>query len=486
MEFPNGPEQICPLCGNGDDNDNDSDEDLGPTFVCQICRTRCTLSDEHFLKYWTKFENPKWSTSNYPSCSNCFRSSFGKSNPDFEASGLAPDTYVVWKDALHFGVDLGPRLSDIEMSNGIRRLNSCSLSRGEMIRWLNSDCHIDEAEQWSSFFSNFDLAMAWRNAGFSPSEARWWSSFFGDFDLAMAWHDAGFGPDEETTRQWIKWGCTPKKAAKFVQQGIDYAPSIVFKELGVNLIDAVFYEAHEMSADQFDELFIGPWLSSGLSAAEIVSLRDQLVAQEEVFMELNDTNLARFDSADQEYFHWDALPNNFKNLKEIGLPISAANLEKYWGLSSNEILEVIDAGGRPGVAAELIRHGISVSKLGIVERLLDADMDASSAILLSQRGFLMKHFKDIEKKGDVFTTLSGLANLLANDSEMKIDEALSWREIGASLSQVKLWKLHGFTPHEAVKWSNEGFQPKTASGWRDAGVDSPVTARRRHDAGLQP
>ncbi len=104
----------------------------------------------------------------------------------------------------------------------------------------------------------------------------------------------------------------------------------------------------------------------------------------------------------------------------------------------------------------------------------------------AQRGFLIKHFKDAEKKGDVFTTLSGLANLLANDSEMKVDEALSWREIGASVSQVKLWKLHGFTPHEAVKWSNEGFQPKTASGWREAGVDSPVTARRRRDAGLQP
>jgi len=105
-----------------------------------------------------------------------------------------------------------------------------------------------------------------------------------------------------------------------------------------------------------------------------------------------------------------------------------------------------------------------------------------------------------------------LEEILEADDEIEIEEALSWLEIGARVSQVKSWKMHGFAPQEAMKWtsqgfqpetasswraagvglqeamkwSNEGFQPETANKWRAAGVDSPVTAKRRRDAGLQP
>lgn len=462
QEFPYGTEKTCPLCGNSEGADIPTLNEFDKTIaVCGVCKNRCTPSDQRFEEYWFAFDGPRWFRNHYDLCVDCFINNFERDHPDFETSGLAPDTFLVWKDALASGVDLGPKLFDIESTSAIRRLHDCSLSRADMIRWLSSDCPVNEAAQWATLFD--------------------------DVDEAMTWNEAGFSPDENLTGSWLKWGCTPQIASEFVQKGFRIGPSIRFKELGFKLEDALFYKIQEFPADRDDfEQYLELWRPSGLSSTQIASLREQLLANTEVFEAVHARSQLRLDNNDRTNCCWNALPRNFESLKLVGLPISAANLEKYWGLSSKEILEVIDAGGRPGVAAEIIRHGGSVSKLAIVERLLDAHMDASSAMLLAQRGFLMKHFKDVEKTGDVFTTLKGLSDLLANDSEMKIDDALSWREIGASVSQFELWKLHGFIPNEAVKWLNEGFKPKTASGWRDAGVESPVTARRRRDAGLQP
>jgi hypothetical protein len=180
------------------------------------------------------------------------------------------------------------------------------------------------------------------------------------------------------------------------------------------------------------------------------------------------------------------LPRNFESLKQVGLPITAPNLERYWGLSSSEILEVIDAGGKPGLAAEVIRHGGSIRHLVIIEKLLDLGTGYWLATLLTQRGFLLKHFKDAVKKGDVLSTLMKIGAILKSDSRMKIDDAYAWFEIEGSFEQLELWKMQGFAPHEGINWSKEGFEPETARKWRDAGVDSPVTAKRRRDAGLQP
>ena len=495
MEFLNGIEEVCPLCGNKVDIEIDPTEELVPVVgaklayseFCAICKNWCEPSDQWFWKYWNNFDSPKWLSDNRMWCIDCIIERFKRDHPDFESTGLEPDTYLIWKQALDSGINLGPKLYDIEMSNSIRRLDEYSVYRDDIIQWLASDCSIDEAEQWVSLSIEFDEAMAWR--------------------------DAGFDSDEETTGIWIEWGCTPKKAAKYVKQGIDYAPNIGFKKLGVKLEDALFYEAYEFSPDRYEyKNFIRPWLPSGLPPAEIVSLRDQLVAKDEVFEALHESSQSRVNYKDRTHHYWDALPSNFESLKEVGLPISAANLEKYWGLSSKEILEVIDSGGNPGVVAEVLRHGGSVGNLLIIERLLDSEVDLSSATFLAQRGFLPKHLKHAEKLGVVLTILMELEEILEADDEIEIDEVLSWLEIGARVSQVKSWKMHGFAPQEAMKWSNQGFQPETASSWRAAGVglqeamkwsnegfqpetankwraagvDSPVTAKRRRDAGLQP
>jgi hypothetical protein len=470
MEFPHGLEETCPLCGNEVEIEIDPVDEL-PLVVgteiddsqrCAVCKKWYDESDAWFWDYWLDFDTPAWLSIDNVWCSKCILKRFKKDHPDFEASGLEPDTYLVWKDALDGGVDLGPKLFDIEMSNAIRRLIGCAVSREDIIRWLDSECPIDEAEQWPSFFDEFDDAMSWREAGFSP--------------------------DEETTGNWLKWGCTPQVAAKFVQQGISEVPGIHYQELGVNLEDAVFYETHNFSdyADDSEQFYIAAWLPSGLTPVQIASLRDYLVANEEVFKSLHDNSQARLKYENRTYDFWEALPKNFESLKEVGLPISAVNLEKYWGLSGKEILKVVDAGGKPGVAAEVIRLGGSISKLGIIERLLDSGVNSSSATLLAQRGFLVKHLKHLDKKGNLYSSIRWLVQLFESDSDVKVDEAIGWLEVEATVSQVKLWRQKEFSPEEAAKWSNEGFQPDAAGRWRDAGVNSPVTAKRRRDAGLNP
>jgi hypothetical protein len=478
QEFPYGIEKTCPICGYSDDPehdlrydpafDGDFDDDILTVHefdktiaVCGICKNRCTPSDQRFEEYWINFDGPRWFRNYNDLCVDCFINNFERNHPDFDISGLAPDTFLVWKDALDSGVDLGPKLFDIESTNAIRRLLDCSLSRNDMIRWLNTDCPVDEAAQWATLFD--------------------------DVDEAMAWHGTGFSPDENSTGSWLKWGCTPQIASEFVQKGFRTGASIRFKELGFKLEDALFYKTQEFPGDTDDfEQYLKLWRPSGFSSAQIMSLRDQLLANAEVFEVLHVSSQLRLNNNDRTNCCWDALPRNFESLKQVGLPITAPNLERYWGLSSSEILEVIDAGGKPGLAAEVIRHGGSIRHLVIIEKLLDLGTGYWLATLLTQRGFLLKHFKDAVKKGDVLSTLMKIGAILKSDSRMKIDDAYAWFEIEGSFEQLELWKMQGFAPHEGINWSKEGFEPETARKWRDAGVDSPVTAKRRRDAGLQP
>jgi hypothetical protein len=472
MEFPNGMEETCPLCGNEVEFEIDPVDEL-PIVVgteisdlerCAVCKKWYDDEDEWFWDFWTDFDSPEWLSIEDVWCIVCILKNFKRDNPDFEASGLEPETFLVWKDALDSGIDLGPRLFDIEVSNAVRRLHECAVSREDMIKWLDSDCPIDEAEQWPNCFDEFEVAMAWRKAGFRI--------------------------DEDDIEGWLKWNCAPHIAAKFVQQGINEAPGIHYQELGVNLEDAVFYETHEFSdyEDDSEQFYIGAWLPSGLSPTQIVSLRDHLVANVEVFQALHDNSQLRLKYENRTDDFWEALPKNFECLKEVGLPISETNLEKYWGLSSNEILKVIDAGGKPGVVADVIRRGGSVSKLGLIEKLLGLGLLESSAVLLSKRGFLLKHLKQIDESKSVGSTLYRLSEFLEEDAGMKIEDAFAWLDVPyATPKQAKLWRLHGFSGDEAGKWLKEGFNvAEAAKRWRDSGVNSPVTAKRRLDAGLHP
>ena len=466
MEFADEVEDPCPLCGNelGLEVDEDAEvfvvgQQLDDVEKCAECGKWYDDEDEWFWDYWHDFDGPEWLSIDYVWCFDCILKRFKKDNSDFEESGLEPDSYLIWKEALDVGIDLGPKLFDIEMSNVIRRLRF--VDRDQMIRWLDSDCPIDEVDKWTNLFDEFDEAMAWR--------------------------DAGFSPDLETVGNWLKWECSPEVAANYIHMGLEYVPGERYKELGVGLDDAVFFEMNGMSdhPDNSGQYNVAPWLSSGLNPAQIVALRDQIVDYEYEIEEVFRASEARLKYEDTSVNLWRALPNQFKELQAVGLSITVENLLTYWGLTSKEILKVIDSGGDAELGAQVLRQGGSLSKLGVVKRLIELGTSSATASLLSKRGFLVKHLKEIEN-GGYLVTPTRISMILESDADMKVDEALSWLKIDAKIEDVKRWRGKGFSAQEASKWIDEGFSAEMASRWRDSGVKSPSIAKRRQDAGLNP
>jgi len=471
MEFPYGVEEICPLCENEVEGVDENEAEVPPLVVagdsffdadkCEVCKKWCSETDLWFSDFWAEFASPDWLSIEDMWCVDCIIKNFRSDHPDFAASGLEPDTYLVWQDALDSGIDLGPKLFDIEMSNAIRRLHDCAVSREDIIQWLDSDIHIDEAEQWPNLLEDFDEAMAWRNAGFFPNEE---------------------------TGNWLKWECSPETALGFIQQGVEWCPSELYRKLDVSLHDAVFYESNGFtdSTDDGGQYFIGTWLSSGLTPTQIVKLRNELLDNDSAFAILHNSSRRRIEDRNLHFFFWDYLPNMFEALNTIGLRITAENLERFWGLNSNDILRAIDMGGDIENATSLVRVGGPSRKLPLVKRLTDKGVLPEVASSLTKRGFLLKHLKEIEKSGGSVYQLSRLNDILNTATTMKVDEAIKWLESDGWASDVLKWKAVGFDVDIAIRWIREGFSPALAKQWHESGVRSPTAAKRRSEAGINP
>ena len=324
----------------------------------------------------------------------------------------------------------------------------------------------------------------WQAAEFDSLEATEWSGAGVNLRQAKAWKAAGFYPDggpngEPDVCGWLAWGCKPKQAVEYFHQGCEDAPSERLKELGISLEDAVFFQLNGFDGDEMDCL-VDIFLPSGLSPKKIVKLKSQLDEASEEFEDMC------FEDEDFEGNYtssfYDSLPEMFESLKSVGLAINAANLKKYWQLSDKQMLKVIDYGVESRLVSRIIRQGIPANKIGIAERLIQLEVTYPSAASLVKRGLTLKHLKLLVEKDEPKKLLRELDDFLDRDSDIKIEECLFWLEVPQGI----IWRDSGFTPQEAAKWSNEGFQPDTAGRWRDGGVNSPLTAKRRRDAGLNP
>jgi hypothetical protein len=92
----------------------------------------------------------------------------------------------------------------------------------------------------------------------------------------------------------------------------------------------------------------------------------------------------------------------------------------------------------------------------------------------------------MEKQENIKLSIETLYELLTVIQSMKVDDAILWFVSGLDLAQIKQWALYEIDSEVAVKWAKEGFSPITTRQWIAAGVNSPVTARRRRDAGINP
>lgn len=67
-------------------------------------------------------------------------------------------------------------------------------------------------------------------------------------------------------------------------------------------------------------------------------------------------------------------------------------------------------------------------------------------------------------------------------------ELASWLEYGfetISHDEVREWVKHGYSAKDAHEWYRSGFDAETANRWRQV-TDNPVAARRRIEAGIKP
>ena len=347
---------------------------------------------------------------------------------------------------------------------------------------------------------------AWRAADFDVEEIKDWTEKGVNLRHAVAWRAAGYYPNggpfsEHDVCGWLKWDCTPEQALEYVHQGCEDAPSERLKELGISLEEAIFFELkgydkyqRHVPLDGYpEEFWFDTWLPSGLSPKKIVELHSQLKEAGEEFedMCLEDEDFkGNYTSS-----FYGSLPEMFESLKSVGLPINVANLKKYWQLSDKQIRKVIDYGVESRLVSRIIRQGVPTNKIGIAKRLIELGWSYPVAALLVKYGLTPKHLKSIEKLDEpheVLVRLYSFAIRTAND--IKIEEGLLWLEVPTEgiISTVKWrdtissWRDSGFTPQEAAKWSEKGFSPQMATRWRDTGVNSPLTAQRRRDAGLNP
>lgn len=467
MEFPDGPEEKCSLCGNEIEVPEDNymarefEEKYGRDH-CVVCGEWCSYEELDFQQFWLRFDSPPWLDMAQRWCARCIIKRIHDQYPEIEQSGLLPDTYLIWKQAKSLGIDIGPKLWEIDEAHLLFSLHDFYLTREEIIEWLSSDFPVGEIEAWLESAHSLDAALKWR--------------------------DAGFGPDPETTEMWIDWGVKPKTAARYVRQGIVCPPDAGYRDFQISLKDALFFDENGFVCedDWSGRDQIGNWIGSGLSAEQIVALRDELVEREHIFEGLHERIRWKFEDDFARNFR-DFLPRQFEEMKSVGLPITATNLERYWGLSSEEILKVIDSGGKVDVAAELVRRGAPSSKVSVADRLVALGVPLSLAATIAARGLLVRHLSQIKAMGDIQSTLERLMEVLdCLEPDASIDDAFDWMDLDGPTVDVRSWVRLGFGPLEALRWSDEGFLPASAGRWRDSGVDSPSVAKHRYDAGLEP
>jgi hypothetical protein len=452
---------------------------------CAVCKRWYDDEDESFWNYIAEFHQ-EWLNLDDVWCKACILKRFRKEYPEYATSGLEPDIFLVWKWALDMGIDLEPRLVDIEWTEAIPMLYRGD--QEQLVKWLSSDFSTEDASAWLEWFDNFEDAVAWR--------------------------DVGFTPENESIGEWIEWGCSPVEASSAMKKGLETVPELRFRELGFSLEDAVFFELQNMTAYDGDVGWnmVEYWVTSGLSPLQIVELRNQVVAQESEFEFVHSTSQTREDFCDWTVEPYEALPLMFEVLRKARLPITAENLRKFWGLTSKEILRLIDAGGDVEHGAQLCRLGIAPSKAALFKKMSALGVPDSVASTLIRRGFLQKYLSLRNGDREFRDVAERLVSLLWVDESMTIEVAYGWLDLRLDRTSVRnwlekgisgaialQWARAGFSPVEARNWLDGGIDPKIAiqwhkegltvrecKSWIDAGIKSPVIAKRRKDAGIKP
>ena len=364
--------------------------------------------------------------------------------------------------------------------------------------YLKTKWPLKEIKEWGRLFEVSE-ATIWKNAGFDAGHAYHWiellleDNFLVDIEVAKDWKQVGF--TSENYQDWREWSTDPKEistALKLNGETIDNvpAPELGFRALGFNLSQAIQLSEADFYTDATgcgSEGCINNWITGGLNVDELIVLKLQVTEKNDVFEEKH--RECRENIKDWKSNFGTHLPKVLNALREAGLPITNDNLLRYWGLSKAQILKAIDMGTDVEFASNLVRGGISASKVKIVEHLMAKGIEEDSAIELTKRGFSIVTLEKIDKNG--YST-DDLVSVVKKLKTLNADAVAPWFlvDIGSSkyawANRIADWHQYGFTAETAAEWYREEFSAKDANAWVKAGAKTPAVAKRRAAAGITP
>jgi len=365
--------------------------------------------------------------------------------------------------------------------------------------YLKTKWPLKEIKEWGMLFE-VSMATIWRDAGFDAVDAFNWTDllledyFLVDIEVAKEWKQFGF--TSLNYQDWKEWSTDPKQISNALilnGETIDNvpAPELGFRALGFNLSQAIRLSAAEFGTDSTvcePEDYISNWIAGGLNVDELIALKLQVAEKNDVFEEKH--RECRENINDWKPSFGTYLPKVLGALREAGLPITCENLLRYWGLSKAQILKAIDMGTDVEFASNLVRRGVSASKVKIAELLIAKGIDQDSALLLTKRGFSVRTVNEIESWG---YSIQCLVSLVEEAKTLGATEIKQWLLCGGGAGyrrrwdrQISVWHQYGFKPAEAYQWFLDGFQPSEAYAWSKSGAKTPTVAKRRKEAGITP
>lgn len=179
------------------------------------------------------------------------------------------------------------------------------------------------------------------------------------------------------------------------------------------------------------------------------------------------------------------LPEMINSLNQAGLPLSEANLEKWWGLSSVEILELIDSGMTDSVSITGRRLGVAHEQLEIFKTLhADLSWDDWIAANFITAGLTLTDWEWLTSED----LIDECVCLVTDNDGLTPEVFRSMIELGFDASDEETliaWWSTGMTPQDAANWRRDGFRPDEALAWNLVGI-TPEVARRRQGQGIKP
>lgn len=205
---------------------------------------------------------------------------------------------------------------------------------------------------------------------------------------------------------------------------------------------------------------------------------------ETIRRELGDNAYLVYDE-DEEESGFAPFLSTLEALEAVGLPISDANVSRYFGMSSASILFAIDNELSDEKYFACARLFDEVSDIHKGVSILEICQDLQATCDLVEAGANIEIVHAVEARG---VSVTALTELVKKEPQFPCAALLLWLDAGFeadSLDEMLEWWRAGFTPDNVASWRELGFDALEATAWLRQTSD-PVVAWRRKEAGISP